>query len=294
MTQSCGPSQKPVGRSASGSFFRRLLKPTLLTSFLFASLVASGADSPGAKPWYYRLLPTVSGDVAVTKERAERGNMDAQLELANRLVANQQPAQASGWYRKLAEKGNVEAKYRLGGFLLFGAKSPLQGEQVLPEPNAGIRLTFEAATNFHVGACQNMAAATETGLAVPRNLIETYAWLELAACSNAPSARADMNRLALTMDLKDIQSAHELAQKFKQHEWTRLVARKSGVVMKLNGVTVGQMPLAIINGRTLAEGETTEFPAADGLVRVKCVRIDQNSVEVAVDGESESRLLVMK
>ncbi len=276
------------------SFIRRVLKPAVLASFLFASMVASGADPPRAKPWYYKLLPTVAGDVAVTKERAERGNMEAQLELANRLVVNQQPAQAAAWYRKLVEKGNVEAKYRLGGFLLFGAKSPLQGEQVLPEPSEGIRLTFEAATNFHIGACQNMAVATERGLAVTRNLVETYAWYELVACSNAAPVRDDMNRLALEMDIRDIQRAHELAEQFRHHEWTRLVTRKSGVVMKLSGVTVGQMPLAIINGRTLGEGESTEFSAPDGLVRVKCVKIDQNSVQVTVEGESEARLLVMK
>ena len=86
-------------------------------------MILVGTAAPATSGWR-RLLPTVSGNVAITKERAERGEAGSQVELADNLAANQLVAQAVEWYRKAAEQGNVEAKFRLGDILIEGEDEP--------------------------------------------------------------------------------------------------------------------------------------------------------------------------
>lgn len=273
------------------------MKTAALLSLALISAVLVSTAAPAASNWR-RLLPTVSGNVAITKERAERGDVKSQVELADNLVANQFVAQAVEWYRKAAEQGNVEAKFRLGDILINGSNLPSDPEQrVVPKPTEGVRWTFEAATNFHSGACRNMSYVLECGLGVATNLVESYAWLDVFSRSNAATARADMDRLALRMDLKEIRESHDLAEAFLKRQWPHHVARKfseADLALKLNGITVGPVSLAIINGQTLEEGDSIRMPAKDGTARINCVKITQTSVLVAVEGEDEPRLLRLK
>ena len=127
------------------------MRTAALTSFVLISMVLASTAAPAATGWRH-LLPTVSGDLATTKERAERGEVKSQVELADSLVANQLVAQAVTWYRKAAEQGSVEAKFRLGEILINGASTPSDpNERVTPNPTEGVRWTFEAATNFQIG-----------------------------------------------------------------------------------------------------------------------------------------------
>jgi hypothetical protein len=264
-------------------------------ALLSAVLVSTAAPAPGG---WRRLLPTVSGNLAITKERAERGEVQSQVELADNLAANQLVAQAVEWYRKAAEHGNVEAKFRLGEILITGASTPSDLDQrVAPNPAEGVRWTYEAATNFHAGACHNMSYVRENGVGLGTNLVEAYAWLELFARSNSASARGDMDRLALRMDLQDIRESHALAERFLKRQWPRLVIRKfaeADLTLKLNGITVGPVSLAIINGQTLEEGDSFVLPVKDGTARITCVKITPDSVQLAVTGEEEPRVLRLK
>jgi TPR repeat protein len=236
--------------------------------------------------------------VAIAKERAERGDANAQVELADNLAANQLVAQAVVWYKKAAEQGNVEAKFRLGDILINGVSTPSEPDQrVLAQPAEGVRWTYEAATNFHSGACRNMSYVLEAGLGVATNIVESYAWLDVFARSNLSSAHADMDRLALRMDLQEIRESHALAEQFLKRQWPHHIARKFSDVdlaLKLNGITIGPVPLAIINGQTLEVGDSVTMPAKTGTARVNCVKISQDSVLVAVDGEDEPRILHFK
>ena len=99
------------------------MRSAALTSFALVGLVLASTAAPAPTGWR-RLLPTVSGKVAITKERAERGEANSQVELADNLAANQLVAQAVEWYRKAAEQGNVEAKFRLGDILIEGEDEP--------------------------------------------------------------------------------------------------------------------------------------------------------------------------
>jgi hypothetical protein len=273
------------------------MRTAALTSFALVSLVLASTAAPAPSGWR-RFLPTVSGNVAIAKERAERGEAKSQVELADNLAANQLTAQAVIWYRKAAEQGNVEAKFRLGEILINGASSPPDLDQrVTPKPVEGVRWTFEAATNFHSGACRNMSYALENGLGVGMNLVESYAWLDVFARSNSTAASADMDRLALRMDLKQIQASHALAEQFLKRQWPHYVARRfseADLALKLSGITIGPVSLAIINGQTLEVGDSVVMPAKEGTARVNCVKITQDSVLVAVEGEGEPRLLRFK
>ena len=99
------------------------MRSAALTSFALVGLVLASTAAPAPTGWRH-LLPTVSGNVAITKERAERGEANSQVELADSLAANWLVVQAIGWYRKAAEQGNVEAKFRLGGILIEGEDEP--------------------------------------------------------------------------------------------------------------------------------------------------------------------------
>ena len=149
------------------------MRTTALTSLVLIGVVLAGTATPTPTGWR-RLLPTVSGNVAITKERAERGEVAAQVELADTLAANKLAAQAAEWYRKTAERGSVEAK-------------------------------------FH-----------------------------------------------------------------------------------FSGITVGPVSLAIIKGQTLEEGDSLAIPVKEGTAHFSCVKITQDSVMVAVEGEGEPRLLGLR
>jgi len=56
----------------------------------------------------------------------------------------------------------------------------------------------------------------------------------------------------------------------------------------------GKVALVSINGRTLAEGESSEIPAKPNRVKVKCLQIQENSVLILIEGENEARRLQMK
>src|ERR1700674_1838460 len=90
------------------------IKRAVLAGLALMAVLAVSAAPPPQKPWWHRLLPTVSGDIAMTKENAIRGNTQSQLTLADTLAANAYSAQAVTWYRKAADQGNVEAMFHLG------------------------------------------------------------------------------------------------------------------------------------------------------------------------------------
>jgi TPR repeat protein len=273
------------------------MRTAALTSIALASMMLASAAAPAVTGWR-RWLPSVSGNLAITRERAERGDVNAQVELANNLVANQLAAQAVVWYRKAAEQGNVESKFRLGEILIYGATDMPQPDQcVAPNPTEGVRWTFEAATNFHPGACRNMSCVLEKGLGLGTNLVEAYAWLEVFAHSNAPIAHIDMDRLALRMDLQEIRESHVIAEGFLKRQWRHHATRKfseAELVLKLNGITVGPVPLAIINGQTVETGDWVAVPVKNSTARVNCVKITSDSVLVAIEGEDEPRVLHLR
>lgn len=236
-------------------------------------------------------------DVAATKMKAEAGDPQAQLSLADILTSNFKKAKALVWYRKAAQQGLTDAKSRLGEMLLFGDAGIPSSQSVKANPSEGIRWTFEAATNRDAKAFLNMARALQRGIGVNTNLIEAYAWLQLYSESDNILGRTWLNQLALKLDTGSIREGQALAVQFKAGHWPSLSPRKlaeSDSRLKLSGVTWGKTPLATINGKSLAEGESTIILLKEGALRIKCVQIKPDTVLLAIEGENEPHLLTMK
>jgi hypothetical protein len=239
------------------------------------------------------------GDVAAIKQKAEAGDANAQVALADTLAQKFRSAEALQWYRKAAHQGNVQAAYQVGRLLLFGATGIPKDQIVQPIPTEGIRWTFQAATNLHANACWNMSKALQRGLGVSTNLIEAYAWLQLFAESTEGSivGRVELNTMALRLDSPAIQQAQRLAAQFKTGNWQCPVTRaipEGATSLKLNGIAGGKNRLAVINGKALAEGESGIIPAKPVPLAVKCLKIDKDAVLIAVDGEDAPRVLHLK
>jgi hypothetical protein len=240
------------------------------------------------------------GDVAAIKQKAEAGDAAAQVALADSLTSRFHATEALDWYRKAAAQGNVEGKYHVGAMLLFGAPGIPQALTVRPNHTEGIRWTFLAATNFHAYACRNMAKALRHGLGTSTNLVAAYAWLSLL--SDIPpgfvSGRYEMNDLALQLDTAALQQAQSLAAQFKAANWQAPPVRavpEGDPRLKLGGITFGgKTSLAVINGKTLSEGESATVSVKPGTLNIKCLKIEKDSVQIAVEGEDSPRLLRFK
>jgi len=201
------------------------------------------------------------------------------------------------WYRKAAEQGVVEAKSRLGEMLLFGDTGLPANQSVKANPPEGIRWTFEAATNQNVKAFLNMSKAFQNGIGVNTNLIEAYAWLQLYAEHESIMGRIRLNQMALKLDTKSLSEVQRRAAQFKAGQWQAPAARKlaeGDSRLKLNGITLGKSPLAMINGKTLSEGESATISLKEMVLKIKCIQIKQDAVLISIEGESESRWLTLK
>jgi hypothetical protein len=266
---------------------------TFLAYLLIATSVFAQNPLPG-------IMTMGTGDMAAIKEKAEAGDAAAQVALGDALASRLQAAEALTWYRKAADQKNVEGEYHVGQMLLFGAPGNPCKLSVQPDHIEGLRWTFRAATNFHAYACWNMAKASQQGLGIGTNLVEAYAWLKLFSETSAGSivGRVEMNELALKMDTSALQRAQNLAAQFKTGHWhspVTLAIPENDVRLKLNGITFGaNNSLAIINGKTLSEGESVVVALKSGKVKIKCLKIEKGSVLVAVEGESVPRLLSLK
>ncbi len=240
------------------------------------------------------------GDVAAIKQRAEAGDAGAQVALGNALASRFRASEALVWYRKAASQGDVEGKYHVGDMLLFGAPGIPDTFTVRANHTEGIRWTFMAATNFHAYACRNMAKALRQGLGTSTNLVAACAWLSLLATipPGFVSARYELNELALQLDTGALQQAQSLAAQFKAGHWQAPLVRavpEGDRRLKLGGITFGgKTPLAVINGRTLSEGESATIPVKPGTLTIKCLKIERDSVLIAVAGEDSPRTLRLK
>jgi hypothetical protein len=260
-------------------------KLLLLASTLFVIQPLRGQQGLG------NVMTMGFGDVAAIKQKAEAGDAKAQVVLGDTLGGNWHPAEALQWYRKAADQGNVEAAYKIGHALLFGAVGIPKEQTVQANPVEALRWTFWAATNRHANACWDMAKALQQGLGVNTNLVEAYAWVQLFAETGPGSivGRVELNTLALKLDTASLQQAQRLVARFKAGDWNRPVAQ---VGLKLNGITFGaKTPLAVINGKTFAEGESGKIPIKPVPVTLKCLKIEKDLVTVSVDGENAPRML---
>jgi hypothetical protein len=287
--------QITLGCAVLNAWRRRIEATTPLAVALLLILTTAPAQNPLSGT-----LTMGFGDVATLKRKAGAGDASAQVALGEALASNFHASEALDWYRKAAIQGNVAGEYHAGDMLLFGAAGIPQTSAVRPNHAEGIRWTFQAATNFHPQACWNMSRALLEGLGTSPNVVEAYAWLKLYAGTPSGSTvgRVHMNQLALKMNTEALGRAERLANEFKSGKWRAPVARalpEGDPRLKLSGIIFnGKNSLAVINGKTLSEGETVVLPTKPGTLPVKCLKIEKNSVLISVEGEDTPRLLHLR
>src|SRR5665213_1921784 len=234
-------------------------------------------------------------DLGQIKLQAEQGDSVAQVKLADAYLANFKSADALKWYEAAAKQNSIEGQYQLGNLLPFGRVGIPDEQQIQAKPVEGLQWTYQAAINRNKEAWRNMAKALENGIGCATNLVEAYAWLSLLANGGDIVGRVEMNHLALKISPEQIVDAKNLAQQMESGHWPALLVQKnpeSDLGLKLNGlISGGANPLATINGKTAAEGETVSIKIKKEIVNVKCLKINSDSVVILVAGETEPRLL---
>lgn len=261
---------------------------------VFAALLAAGSSAQAQRAKSKRA--PAPNDVATLKQKAEAGDVGAKLALGIKLRENDRFQDALAEFKEIGRKGNPEACYQAGELLLYGARES-GAQAVTARPAEGIRWTYRAATNFHAQACRNMARARATGLGVKTNLAEAYAWMQLYAERCPKPGRGELDALALSIDTATIKQGQGLARQFKAKQWPPLAvasASRAPLALKVSGIT--QSPngaLVVLNHRTLAVGEATQFTVGNEMVEVRCIEIGDDFARVEVEGEDEPRRLVL-
>jgi TPR repeat protein len=254
--------------------------PTILIGLLLATSIATSQKAE---------------DVGELKVGAERGDAPAQIKLANAYLNNSRPNDARRWYEAAAQQNSAEGQFQLGNLLLTGRTSAMPDQSLLADPTGALRWIYSAATNGHKGAWRSLAVCLQTGSNCATNLPEAYAWLTLLADAGDTAGRNEMNRLALDLSSPDIQAGKSVFAAMKAGQWPAPPAAENsriGPWLRLQGVAISpKAKLVIIGNRTLAEGEQTYLSVDGKFIRVTCLNIDSNSVQVQVEGEAKPRLL---
>jgi TPR repeat protein len=262
---------------------------------VLAVLVAAGslAQAQRAIPKRAASAPT---DVATLKQKAEAGDVAAKLALGIKLRANDRSKDALAEFKEIGRKGNAEACYQAGDILLYGTRES-GAQSVTARPAEGIRWTYRAATNFHAQACRNMARARATGLGIKTNVAEAYAWMQLYAERCPKPGRSELDALALSIDTATIKQGQSLAKQFKAKKWPRVAVEnvtRTQLALKVSGITHSPNgALVVVNHRSLAVGEATQFTVGNEMVEVRCIEIGDDFARVEVEGEDEPRRLVL-
>jgi TPR repeat protein len=236
------------------------------------------------------------GDLGTIKVQAEQGDVIAQVKLADAYLSDSQPANALNWYTAAAKQKSVEAEYQIGNLLLFGRFGFPKDQSVSAKPMEGLKWTYLAATNGNQQAWCNMAKALQSGAGCATNLVDAYSWLILLADAGDIVGRVEMNNLSLKLSSTEILRGKSLAEQMKLGHWPPLqIEQNAQATLILKGIsgTEGNR-FVIINNSTLSENDVVPIETKTGIVKVKCIKINDDSVLVKVEGEDKPRLLQFK
>ena len=236
-------------------------------------------------------------EMVTIKTKAEAGDLNSQIKLGKAFADRLRFAEALSWYRKAAGSGSVDGCWLAGEFLLFGKPSKDASQQVIAAPAEGLRFSYIAATNSHRAACRNLAIAMQRGLGGRTNMAEGYAWLRLYAEADPERRQRELDTMALSMSPDELARAVRVFQAMKRGVWPACQGSGSGeyrrdVRFKLTAIFVAQnRARAVVNGRTVAEGESALIPVTDGVADVKCLKIEENAVLLSLaDGGGTIRV----
>lgn len=150
----------------------------------------SGANGKAVEDFEARLRGII-GDSYVSnkeiKERAERGDPDAQLQLGQRAFDNRDFAEALKWYQLAASQGNVKAQKSMG--VLY-----MTGNGVEKDIAKAVEWYRMAANQGDAEAQYSLGLRYVNGDVVGQNFEEAAKWFALAADQGVTDAQLSLAR----------------------------------------------------------------------------------------------------
>jgi hypothetical protein len=231
------------------------------------------------------------------KIAADAGDPVAQDKLAERVGS----AQAEILYRKAAAQGYAHAQGKLGNLLLLRSQLfiGVKAEARSALADEGIKWTTLAANQGDKQGQVDLAQVYLEGKWVNQDLIEAYKWGDLSVKNPSLeftvfSGRSYRDSAILKMNADQIAEAHRRVAAFVPHQPQKNELPDPSWVqqIKLGGISgsVGHR-LAIINGKTFADGDKITIKSSGKSVAVQCLEVRTNFVLIAIEGVSGSREL---
>jgi Bacterial PH domain len=272
-------------------FFLPPISPNPL-AFVPAPTTKPLASAISAAPALPSLVPfrQPSPSLAEIKSAAEQGDPQAQEKLADAIPESEK---AVVWYRKAAAQGLLSSQYKLAHLLLSWAESPAATPQArVLHSDEALPWLIKAANRDVKDAQLELGLLYRDGRFVAKNLPEAYKWLSLAAKATHGSPAAGLgamyrDRLVLNMPQKQIAEGNQRLAAFTPNAGDDIPTPDPSYLtnIKLNGLSgIPPRRLAIINGKTVAAGESLTLNLDVRAVTLRCLAINQSSVTITIDG----------
>lgn len=175
------------------------LEPTPYTQFYIGVSFSSGKDLPGKE-----LPQDFQEAVKWFRKAAERGHVEAQYKLAwlyrEGKGAVQDYQEAANWYRKAAEQGHADAQESLGEMYYQGGSY-----------KEAVKWFWESAKHGKALAQYNLGVMYASGEGVVQNEITAYALWSIAAIEGYTSAKKNRDIVAQELSKQEIKQGREVA-----------------------------------------------------------------------------------
>lgn len=213
---------------------------------------------------------------------------------------NDQINEALWAYTQAAKAGSPKGAFAAGAMLVSQGQDGIGRERLL-KFSEGLNFLFLAATNRQAEACAAISAAYQNGVGVHTNLVNAYAWLQVAA-QYAPSYKKDLDQLVIQLEPVDVQKAQQLGRDYLTGNWPPYLMRqidRGDAKLKIQGISrVGREPLLIVNGVTVGVHDTVEVKPADkpkstpaDKLTVTCRELGSDYVLFEIAGEPRLKLM---
>ncbi len=223
--------------------------------------------------------PILSPATADIKAAAEKGDAEAQYKLAQAFYSHFEWSNSVVWFRRAAKQGNAEAQYSLG-------KMPIGGSsRATKDIEEGVKWTKLAANQNHSMSQILLGQLYEEGKDLKRDYVEAFKWYTLVL-NQSPIWRVYPDRLALKMTTNQVEEARKRAEQFRPTKSARVEPE-----FKLQGVMgSGENRLAMINGKSLKKGEVATVKIDEDVLKIRCLKIDDRTVLIEVEGHGTRTL----
>jgi len=154
-----------------------------------------------------------TNDMHQLRYAAEQGDADAEVNLAEKLIAKKDFVKAEGWLRKAAMKGNAEAQAGLGLFYFSGLVLPqdfIKAEQ----------WSRKSAEQGNASGQQLLGFAYFTGQGVKKDYAESERWFLKAAAQGDIQSQINLGHLYGDVALDTVEA----------YAWFEIAAERGGAI----------------------------------------------------------------